>query len=119
MGKMIRDGKVKSLFAEKPQIHLILYSNSDYSHHHFCVPADMQVADFLELALERLARGKGAERVRALKENYEPVLELPSPEGERELANDISLAEAGVTDQAICRIAARPRKERIMFCRYS
>ena len=79
----------------------------------------MTVSDFLELALERLGQGKGAERVHKLKDNYEPVLELPSPDGGRELPADKSLLEAGVFDHAICRIVARPRKERIMFCRYS
>ena len=103
----------------EPKLNLTLYSSSDHRHHGFCVPARMRVGEFLEFALERLARGKGAERVRILRENYQPVLEIPSSEGGRELPDDVILAEAGVCDHAICRIVARPRKERIMFCRYS
>ncbi len=116
MGTIFRQGKVKS---NERQINLTIYSSSDFTHYAFCLPARMVVRDFIELALKRLARGKGAERVQELKNNYEPVLELPTPEGGRELPSDISLFEAGVFDHAICRIVARPRKERIMFCRYT
>lgn len=103
----------------EPQLNLTLHSSSDHAHHGFCVSARMTVGDFLELALDRLAQGNGAERVRDLRNNYEPVLELPSPDGGRELPADKTLAEAGVFNHAICRIVARPLKERIMFCRYS
>lgn len=113
-------GKVARITEKvQPQLNITLYSSSDHSHHGFCVPAEMQVGDFLELALERLAQGEGAERVRALRENYQPVLEMPSAKGGRELPDDVSLTEAGVCDHTICRIVARPRKECIMFCRYA
>lgn len=110
---------IKNIADNEPQLNLTLYSRSDYSHHSFCVPAQMTVGDFLELALERLAQGKGADRVQALMSDYAPVLEIPTPDGGRELPDDKTLAEAGVFDHAICRIIAKPRKERIMFCRYS
>lgn len=100
------------------RLNLTLYSNSDDAHHDFRVPREMKVAAFLELALARLSEGGGAERVEALKRYYQPVLELHSPEGERELPPQATLAEAEVTEGAILRIAARPLKERIMFCRY-
>jgi hypothetical protein len=103
--------------SERPdELQLILHSSSDNSHHRFQVPPDMQVSEFLELALDRLAEGEGAERVAALRRYYQPVLEL---EGEgQELPLHLTLAEAGVNHEAVCRIAARPLKERIMFCSY-
>ncbi len=120
MSKIDRHGNARKFNTEKePQLTLTLYSSSDYTHHRFSVPARTTVSDFLELALERLGRGKGAERVQELRDNYEPVLELPSPDGGLELSPDKSLFEAGVFNHAVCRIVARPRKDRIMFCRYS
>ena len=104
---------------EKQQLNITLYSSSDDTYHHFCVPQQMTVDAFLELALERLSQGEGAERVQALRRYYEPVLELHCREDNRELPGENPLLEAGLSDQAVCRIAARPRKERIMFCSYS
>lgn len=100
-------------------LNVILYSRSDNAHHRFCVPAQMSVGEFLELALRHLGQGEGAARVEALRRYYEPELELQDREGDRELPREQSLSEAGVSDQAVCQIAARPRKERIMFCSYS
>jgi hypothetical protein len=105
-------------YDEQVQLNLTLYSNSDDAYHQFRVPAQMTVAAFVELALERLSAGGGAERVRALKRYYQPVLELQERGGERELPSELSLADSGVSDAAVCRIAARPLKERLMFCSY-
>jgi len=111
-------GPLAATCEAEASLHLILYSNSDNAYHPFHVPAQMTVAAFLELALARLSEGDGAKRVEALKRYYLPVLELQETEGERELPSHLSLAEAGVGDEAVCRIVARPLKERIMFCSY-
>lgn len=108
-----------SLSQNESNLNLTLYSSTDHTHHTFCVPAEMRVGEFLELALEQLAHGNNEEQVRTLRENYQPVLEIPSDEGGRELPDNITLAESGLNNHAICRIVARPRKERIMFCRYA
>ncbi len=79
----------------------------------------MTVAAFLELALEHLSQGEGAERVQTLRLYYDPVLELHCNNDGQELPGDKTLIEAGLSNHAVCRIAARPRKERIMFCSYS
>ncbi len=109
----------KHLASNEPQLRFSLYSSSDNTHHGFSVPAHMTVADFLEFALEHLAKGEGSERVQELRTNYQPVLELSAPDGDRELPADQSLLEAGVYERAICRIAARLRKDRVLFCRYT
>lgn len=111
-----QQGKKGSAEGDRQQLNIIIYSSSDNTNHHFCVSPHMTVAAFLELALERLNQGEGAERVQLLRRYYEPVLELHSGGESRELPCDKGLLEAGVSDQAVCRIAARPRKERIMFC---
>ena len=118
MTKSSRDRRGKKSAAQDTEqtLNISLYSNSDDRHHHFCVPAQITVTAFLELALERLSQGEGAERVQALMRYYEPVLELHCTEDNRELPGDKTLIEAGLCDHAVCRIAARPRKERIMFC---
>ena len=102
-----------------PLLNIILYSTSDNAHYHFCVPEQMSVDAFLEFALTRLSEEQGAERVEALRRYYEPVLEMQGRDGNIELAGEKSLIEAGVSNQSVCQIAARPRKERIMFCSYS
>jgi len=78
----------------------------------------MTVADFLELAMAKLGEGDGAERVEALKRYYQPVLEIQTRRGDQEVASNVTLAEAGLSNEAVCRIAARPLKERLMFCSY-
>lgn len=103
---------------DKSELTLILFSNSDNAYHHFQVPAQMTVEAFLELALKKLSEGGAAERVAALKRYYLPVLELQEHDGERELPSHLSLVDAGVYNEAVCRIAARPLKDRIMFCSY-
>jgi len=97
---------------------LILYSNSDNTYHPFTVPAKMTVAAFLDLAMAKLSEGDGAERVEALKRYYQPVLEIQTPGGEHELPPNMTLADAGIENETVCRIAARPLKERLMFCSY-
>lgn len=100
------------------ELRLNLYSSSDNTYHPFCVSATMTVADFLELAMAKLGEGDGAERVEALKRYYQPVLEIQTRRGDQEVASNVTLAEAGLSNEAVCRIAARPLKERLMFCSY-
>lgn len=112
----VRDGATLRV-AARP-LSLTLLSSSDNTPHQFNVSPEMKVAAFLELALAKLSEGNGAKRVEALKRYYQPVLELQARDGGRELETQASLAEEGVRDGAVFRIAARPLKERIMFCRY-
>lgn len=112
--KLVRAAKISN--EPSATLQLLLYSNSDDRYHPFHVSAQMKVGTFLELALARLAEGDGAQRVEALRNYYQPVLELQD-EG-RELPQQTTLAEAGIADGTVCRIAARPLKERIMFCSY-
>lgn len=97
---------------------LLLHSNSDNAYHEFHLSSQMTVAAFLEMALKRLSEGDGAERVAALKRYYQPILEIQESRGERELPPQLTLAEASVSNGAVCRIAARPLKKRIMGCSY-
>ena len=114
-----KDAEAKRTDNDEPQLDIIVYSRSDNAHHRFSVSARMSVGEFLDLALTHLARGEGGERVEALRRYYDPVLELQRRDGNRELAPEQSLLEAGLQDEVVCEIAARPRKERIMFCSYS
>ncbi len=115
----LHNEQTKSIEGNEPQLHFSLYCSSDDAHHDFSVPAQMTVGDFIELALEQLAKGEGGTRIEALRANYQPVLELATPAGNRELPADKSLLEAGVHEQAVCRISGRLRKDRALFCRYS
>lgn len=95
-------------------INLILHSSADDSLHHFRLPATMHVADFVELALARLAKHLGKERVEMMRRYYQPVLQLIGDE--RELSPEITLAEAGIGAEVHCHLAARPRKDRMICC---
>lgn len=93
--------------------------HSDHSQRHFSVSPQLRVGDFLEQLLQELAQGEQAERVKRLRECYEPVLELLRDGEGIELDKTESLIGAGVGDHAVCQIAARPIKEKMMFCRYT
>lgn len=100
------------------RIRVIVESRSVPGKHLFEVSPGLAVGAFLNRVLERLAQGDSAERVQAMLECYEPVLELVTGETAKPLNSSMTLEHAGVADQAVCRIAARPRKEKIMFCRH-
>lgn len=100
-------------------ITITLLYHTDNSQLHFTVQPKLYIQDFLKQILNKLAQGENAARVEQLCNNYEPVLEvLINGEG-IELKSDQTLAEAGIGNNAICQIAARPLKEKLMFCRYA
>jgi hypothetical protein len=103
---------------KQSELKLIVFSSSDNTYHPFHVDAQMTVEAFLELALTKLSEGTGAGRVAALKRYYQPVLEVQERSGDRELPPALSLADAGLGNESVCRIAAHPLKERLMFCSY-
>jgi phosphotransferase system HPr-like phosphotransfer protein len=101
------------------EITINLYCHGDNSHSHFTISPQLSVGELLRHMLVNLARGKHATRLQQFCDNYEPVLELLQDDGAIELENEMSLAAAGVGNNATCQIAARPLKERLMFCRYA
>jgi len=100
-------------------ITLNLHCHGDGTERPFCVSAESPISEFLEQVLEELAQGEGAERVRLLRDNYQPVLELLADGSSIELPGSQTLAEANIPDNAQIQIAARPLKEKLLFCRYS
>jgi hypothetical protein len=100
-------------------INITVLCHADNSQQHFSTQAHLRIGEFLEQILEQLAQGEDAERLAQLCNNYEPVLEMVIDGEGIELENGDTLAEAGVGDNAICQIAARPLKEKLMFCRYA
>ncbi len=102
-----------------PHIDITLLCHSDNSEYHFSVSPHLPIGELLEQALEGLAQGDNAERMRQLRDNYEPVLELLIDNEVIELKNNQTLAKAGIRTNATCQIAARPLKEKLMFCRYA
>lgn len=86
---------------------------------HFEVSPQLGIGEFLLHALDKLAEHGNAERVKNMQNYYEPVLELCEGNASLPLDSEMTLIQAGVGNNAICRIAARPLKERIMFCNYS
>jgi len=83
---------------------------------HFAVPGEIMIRDFLALILEKLAEGENGTRVKNMQSYYEPILELCAGDTTLPLDSDLSLLDAGVKDKAVCKISAKPLKERIMFC---
>ena len=102
-----------------PLISLTLLSHQDNSQQQLKVRADLQITEFLEQLLASLAKGENGERVAQMRECYEPVLELVRGESELELRDEQTLAQAGVVEGDTLQIAARPLKEKLLFCRYS
>lgn len=102
------------------ELRVTLHSQSDDTYHHFYVSPKLTVAELTQVALNTLAQGPNRQRVLEMLECYEPVLELFDEEREENiLAAEQSLQQAGLSNNAVFRIAAQPRKEKIMFCRYS
>lgn len=83
---------------------------------HFTVSPKLGIVPFLTQVLDTLAHGDNAERVRNMQNYYEPVLELCAGSATIPLDSTMTLQQAGVEHHSICRISAKPRKERIMFC---
>lgn len=83
---------------------------------HFEVDPHLPVHDLVEQVLERLAEGGNAEQVNTMRRYYSPVLELLQEDGAVPLSSSDTVRQAGITDRSLCRIAAKPRKDRIMFC---
>lgn len=105
--------------APHSDITITLLCHRDNSLRHFTVSPMLRVDAFLEQVLEELAQGDDAERIRQLRECYEPVLELIRDGEGTALTTNQTLDEAGVGDDAVCQIAAHPLKEKLMFCRYN
>jgi hypothetical protein len=102
---------------EQSVLNLTLLCNSDNACHYFRIPSGTKISAFLDLALAKLSEGDGAERVEALKQYYQPILELLREDGSSiELPSHLSLAQTELSNGATVRIAAHPLKERIMFC---
>lgn len=84
---------------------------------YFDVEPQLPVNALVEQVLERLAVGENADHVNTMRQYYSPVLELLQDGNATPLSNNDTIQQSGITDQSLCRIAAKPRKERIMFCR--
>lgn len=97
---------------------LTLLCHNDGSEHQFCAPSQQTVAEFLEQAIERLSHCIAPEAVTHLRQNYIPVLERLEHGNTVPLESTLSLQEAGVSANDTLQIAALPRKEKILFCRY-
>ncbi len=100
-------------------ISLTLLSHHDNSQQSLHVSADLQISEFIEQLLDSLSRGKNDERIAQMRECYEPVLELVKNGASEALESHQTLAEAGVVEGDTLQIAARPLKEKLLFCRYS
>jgi len=99
---------------------ITLESQADEGQLSFAVSPQLAVGAFLKQILGKLAEEGHRERINTMLECYEPVLELCHDNGAvSALHSSMALAQAGVTDGAICRISGRPRKEKVMFCRHS
>lgn len=83
---------------------------------HFEVSPQLEIREFLHRVLTRLSEGENGDEVKNMQNYYEPVLELCAGQATLPLDSQLTLGEAGVEDKAVCRISAKPRKERIMFC---
>jgi hypothetical protein len=101
------------------RIRITIESHSERGTHAFAISPKMAVGAFLKLVLRKLSSEGHAERINAMLECYEPVLELYQGNGASPLNNGMTLQQSGVADQSVCRISGRPRKEQLMFCRYS
>ncbi len=100
-------------------IPLTLLCHRDNTQHQLCACHQQTVEELLEQLLQLLAKGENPEQLAQMHECYTPVLErLCEGEGIA-LDNALSLEEAGVCPGDTLQIAAKPRKEKLLFCRYS
>jgi hypothetical protein len=96
-----------------------LLSQSAGTRLRFDVSTTLSVSSFVEQALEQLAAGQNRVRVEQMREYYQPVLELVEHGRSIELDASLTLAEVGLRDNATLQIAARPLKDKLLFCRYT
>ena len=96
----------------------LLSQHSDRQLQFHTTPSQL-IGAFLEQVLDRLELDEGGKRVAELRNNYEPAMELVCADKTIELQNDTTLAAAGVKDGDSFHIAARPIKEKVLFCRYA
>lgn len=101
------------------RIRITIESHGERGTHAFDISPKMAVGAFLNLVLRKLSSEGHAERINTMLECYEPVLELCQGNGASPLNNSMTLQQAGVVHQSVCRVSGRPRKEQLMFCRYS
>ncbi len=104
---------------QPPQIALTLLCHRDNTQHQLYAYQQQTVGELLEQSLQLLAAGKSTEQMRHMSECYTPVLERVSDGNGIALDNALSLVEAGVCTGDTLQIAAKPRKEKLLFCRYS
>ncbi len=97
-------------------ITVYIESQSEAGTMHFEVSSHLGISEFLMQVLDKLAECGNEERVRTMQNYYEPVLELCNGNATLPLDSDMTLHQAGVGSNATCRIAAKPLKERLMFC---
>lgn len=111
----------QSAHPDSPQAHIsvTIQSHSDRGDYTFSVPVSMAVGAFLKLVLDKLVESGHGERINSMLECYEPVLEHCREAGPVPLLNSMTLVQAGLADRSVCRLSGRPRKEELMFCRYS
>jgi hypothetical protein len=83
---------------------------------HFEVSPQLAIREFLLHVLDKLAECGNADRVKNMQNYYEPVLELCVGDTTLPLDSEMTLEQAGVENEAVCCISAKPLKERIMFC---
>jgi hypothetical protein len=84
-------------------------SSSDGADHLVRAPTNMQVWDFLARFLDHLSEGSAAERVKALRWGYDPILQIKRSDSFVDVANSLTLIQAGITDGAMCQIGGKSR----------
>ena len=97
-------------------IRIIIECHTEPGMFQFDVQPQLSIDQFLGEVLDKLSQGSNAERVRNMRQYYEPILEHCTDNATIPLDGALTLDQAGLQDQSVCRIAARPLKERIMFC---
>ena len=100
-------------------IPLTLLSHRDHTQRQVYAYPQQTVGQLLEQLLQQLAEGGNAEHMARMRECYEPVLEIVCDGKGIALDNEQSLEETGVCAGDTLQIAAQPRKEKLLFCRYS
>lgn len=100
-------------------ISLTLLSHHDKAQYPLQAYLGQSVGSLLEQLLSLLERGEDAARFSQMRECYEPILERLVGDEAIPLENHQSLEAAGLRDGDTLQIAAHPRKEELLFCRYS
>ena len=82
-------------------------SSSDGASHLVRAPLNMQLRDFVYLS-----NGPAKERIRQLRTNFEPILQVEKEGGFIDLDQNQTLSQAGVKDGNLCQIRGKPLPER-------